>query len=121
MWPDDVCLILRHCLNHISDTANFRAWDLLRQILDDKPWIRNNFSCDIVSWVTDESRQGIFADSKMEIDEVEKEVLAFKDRMELEEGKDINGEPELVPISGWRKWKGEWTPRPIGVRLESSL
>ena len=115
MWPDDVCLILRHCLNHISDTANFRAWDLLRRILDDKPWIRNNFSSDIVNWVMDESRQGVSAYSNMEIDEVEKEVLAFKDRMESERGKDVNGEPELVLTSGWRKWKGEWTPRPMGV------
>jgi len=102
-------------LSPLSDVANFRAWDLLRQILDDKPWIRNNFSFDLVNWVTDESRQRVSADSKMDIEEVEKEVLAFKDRMELEEGKEVNGELDSGPVSGWRRWKGEWTPRPIGV------
>lgn len=78
----------------------------------DKPWIKSEFSFEVVDWVTDESRQGVNGDGRMDIDLVEKEVLDFKTRLEVGGDKGVE---ESIQTSAWRKWEGEWTPRPIGV------
>jgi hypothetical protein len=95
-------------------TTNSRAWDLLRRILEEKPWIKNHLSFDLVDWVTDGSRQVVRVDRKIDIDMVEKEVLEFKTRMELDD-QEVELEAETWQALGWTKWKREWTPRPIGV------
>jgi hypothetical protein len=91
-----------------------RAWDLLRRIFVERPEIRGEFSPDVVNWVTDDSREAARSGATMKIGLVEKEVLEFKNRLEIDSKKGVFGEgPE--PTSGWRTWRGEWTPRPIGV------
>jgi hypothetical protein len=108
---DGVWLILIHCLSPSSYRLMNRAWDLLRRIFVEKPEIKGEFRSDIISWVMDDSKTAS-SGATMEIDIVEKEVLEFKNRMEVDGAKAANGDE---PNSGWKKWQGEWTPRPIGV------
>jgi hypothetical protein len=48
------------------------------------------------------------------IDEIEQEVKGFHKRVEecRAEGS-LKGQVEW--IKGWKKWEGEWIPRPIGL------
>jgi hypothetical protein len=80
----------------------------------ERPEIKGEFSSDVVAWVADDSRE-TGSGTAMKIDLVEKEVLEFKNRMELDGEGAVNWEKEPERTSGWRKWQGEWTPRPIGV------
>jgi len=48
----------------------------------------------------------------LSIDEIEDEVGQYKLRFEEVESRGAK-DPEIW-IHGWKKWGGEWTPRPIG-------
>jgi len=94
--------------------SDYRAWDLLRQILDEKGFIQEHLPYNVVSWITEESLQEIPAASTSNIDEIEQEVNGFHRRME--QGRAQGGvKREIEWTRGWSKWEGEWTPRPIGL------
>jgi hypothetical protein len=106
-------IIQIHCISpsYISDS---RAWDLLRRILDEKGFVQEHLPYDVVSWITDESRQEISPSVPSKIDEIEQEVNAFRQRMEMDDSEE-NTNGEVGWTRGWKKWDGEWIPRPIGV------
>jgi hypothetical protein len=102
-----------HC-NSSSSFSNLRAWDLLRRVLDEKPYVQSHLPFDIVNWVTDESRREISTTLPSNVDEIELEVQKFRKRLESEDLSKIGGQSDTWTM-GWKKWEGEWTPRPIGV------
>jgi hypothetical protein len=82
--------------------------------LVEEPEIKGEFRSDVISWVMGDTMDRENSGTTMEIDIVEKEVLEFKNRMDVDGAKRA-ANWENGPTPGWRKWQGEWTPRPIGV------
>lgn len=113
MLQSNVLPILIHC-NSDSKFSNSRAWDLLRRILDEKPFVQSHLPFDLVNWITDESRQEMSTTVPLKVEEIEKEVHDFRQRFESDDLNKINGDFEMCRIR-WKKWEGEWIPRPIGV------
>ena len=69
---------------------------------------------DVVHWITDESRQGISTSVPSKIGDIENEVHEF--RKQLEKGGAVEkADGDEGWLRGWKKWEGEWIPRPIGV------
>jgi len=94
--------------------SNFSAWILLRRILDEKSYLQPELPYDIVNWITNESRQEANGTVPKTIDEIENEIRKFKSRLEEQENNQKSTESR-VSIRGWKKWDGDWSPRPIGV------
>jgi ribosome-associated translation inhibitor RaiA len=82
-------------------------------MLDEKGFIQAHLPFDLVSWITDESRQDIQTTVSSRVEEIEKEVEKFK--QQLHDELDNNGDDSKTWIRGWKKWEGEWIPRPIGL------
>ena len=87
---------------------------LLRRLLDEKPYVQSELPYDIVNWITDESRQEANGTVPTTIDEIEEEISKFKLRLQEQEHNQKSAESH-VSIRGWKKWEGDWSPRPIGV------
>ena len=94
--------------------SNLRAWELLRRILEEKPYIQAQLPFDLVNWIIDDSRQDTQSKIPSNVDELEKEVREFSQRLELDNADKGNGE-SATWTRGWKKWEGEWIPRSIGV------
>jgi hypothetical protein len=92
--------------------TNNSAWDLLEHILDEKGFVQAHLPHDIVRWITEESRQEHEISIPAKVDEIEKEVDVFKQRLQTDG--QVNGDSGEWR-RGWKQWEGEWVPRPIGV------
>jgi|SRR5277367_2011570 hypothetical protein len=120
----DFVSVAKQCVHHpntlyrlIRAFSDYRAWDLLRRILDEKGFVQEHLPHEVVSWITEESRQEVSATITSNIDEIEQEVNEFHQRMEHGQTKgSLKGEVEWT--KGWKKWEGEWIPRPIGFVRE---
>ena len=69
---------------------------------------------DIVSWITEESRQGARIEVPSNADEIEKEINEFRERLE----KNSSTKPSKDCAQwtrGWKKWDGEWPTKPLGA------
>jgi hypothetical protein len=83
--------------------------------LDEKGYVQAHLPHDVVTWITEDSRQEMKEiTTTIKVDEVEKEVEGFKRRLTSD---DLPiAEPTATEWHrGWKKWDGEWTPRPIGL------
>ena len=109
----NACTILTLC-NPNFNISNLRAWELLRRILEEKPFVQAYLPFDLVNWIIDESRQDTQSIVPSKVDELEKEVHEFRQRLESDNINKQNADSE-VWTKGWKKWEGEWIPRPIGV------
>ena len=109
----NVCTILTLC-NPNFNMFNLRAWELLRRILEEKPFVQAQLPFDLVNWIINESRQDTQSKVPSKVDEIEKEVHEFRQRLESDNINKENSESEIW-TKGWKKWEGEWIPRPIGV------
>jgi hypothetical protein len=76
--------------------------------------VQSQLPFDLVKWISDESRQEIQIRVPSKVDDIEREVHDFRRCLELEDIKTTNNNSEMW-IKGWKKWEGEWIPRPIGV------
>ena len=113
MSQNGVYTILIPC-TFFSIAVDISAWDLLQRILDEKGYVHAHLPHDIVSWVTDESRQDSKPNAPAKIDEIEKEVNSFKQRLHMESHVVSGGSGGWK--QGWKRWDdGEWVPRPIGL------
>ena len=118
--PDFVS-VAKQCIHHPNTlyhphSAFFdsRAWDLLRRILAEKGFVQEKFPYEIISWITEDSRQEITTSIPSKVEEIENQVVEFRQRLEMD-GAEENVNGEVGWTKGWKKWEGEWIPRPIGV------
>jgi hypothetical protein len=100
------------CLHKWSD---FRAWTLLKAILDPAKGLRVSLPAHIVHWIEDESKQeNLKRTVPSSIEEMEKEIKKFQ-----HQGINIDtpeGDTEMW-TNGWKKWEGNWTPQAMGTVL----
>lgn len=121
LLPPNFISVAKQCLHHPNtlyistrSCSNLSAWDLLRRILDEKRFVQEFLPYDIVHWITDESRQEIPTSVPSKVDDIEKEVTGFRKRLEIDRSEGMIDD-DGGWIRGWKKWEGEWIPRPIGV------
>ena len=69
---------------------------------------------ELVTWITDESRQDTQSTVSSKVDEMEREVRGFRQRLESDGVNKQNVESGIW-VKGWKKWEGEWIPKPIGA------
>lgn len=71
---------------------------------------------------TESANSGDGARKKRAIEDIEEEIKAFEARFEdMQRQRVLEPSYSAIEVEGrqiagrWRKWSGEWTPRPIGV------
>lgn len=82
-------------------------------MLDEKGFVQAHLPFDLVNWITAESRQDIQMTVSPNVEDIEKEVEGF--RQQLQDELDNTNNDTKAWVRGWKKWEGEWTPRPIGL------
>jgi len=116
MLQNYVFIIRIHCYT-FKNATNSRAWDLLTQILDEKPYVQSELPYEIANWVTVESRREE-ADGTLpsSIDQIEAELEEMKKRfVTATEGKSVESGDTEMWMHGWKRYQGDWIPRPIGI------